>query len=119
MIGPDYFFGVPVQNLSPDRDKVAWSLEARAAAIEVFPKWFESVKTTYGRSNRFVSLDTLPACFSSVGTETTKYVAVGECAVVHASSMGQRSLIVEPLVRLLFWRTVRAGSSSTGVHLGR
>ncbi|KAG8214444.1 hypothetical protein J3R82DRAFT_9467 [Butyriboletus roseoflavus] len=48
VLGPDYFFGVPVQNLPPDRDKVAWSLEARAAAIEVFPMWFEEVKATYG-----------------------------------------------------------------------
>lgn len=49
VLGPDYFFGVPVQNLPPDRDKVAWSLEARAAAVEVFPKWFENVKATYGK----------------------------------------------------------------------
>ncbi|KAF8550811.1 hypothetical protein OG21DRAFT_365226 [Imleria badia] len=60
VLGPDYFFGVPVQNLPPDRDKVAWSLEARAAAIEVFPTWFEGVRATYG-------------------TEAIKYIAVGYC----------------------------------------
>ncbi|KAN0087421.1 Dienelactone hydrolase family domain containing protein [Tylopilus felleus] len=60
VLGPDYFFGAPVQNLPPDRDKVAWAQEARVAAIKVFPQWFEKVKATYG-------------------TERTKYVAVGYC----------------------------------------
>lgn len=50
VLGPDYFFGVPVQNLPPDRDKVAWSLEARAIAMEAFPKWFDQVKATHGRA---------------------------------------------------------------------
>lgn len=50
VLGPDYFFGAPVQNLPPDRDKVAWAQEARVAAIKVFPQWFEKVKATYGNA---------------------------------------------------------------------
>jgi hypothetical protein len=83
VLGPDYFFGVPVQNLQPDRDKIAWSLEARAAAVEVFPKWFERAKATYGGAPPTSRpSDTLLSCFCFLGVETTKYIAVGKCATV-------------------------------------
>ena len=83
VLGPDYFFGVPVQNLPPDRDKVAWSLEALAAAVEVFPKWFEQVRATYGRAPPTSRpSDTLLSYFYFLGTETTKYIAVGKCVTV-------------------------------------
>ena len=52
VLGPDYFFGIPVQNLPPDRDKVAWSREAFAAAMNVFPTWFEQVKVAHGATPR-------------------------------------------------------------------
>jgi len=60
VLGPDYFFGSPVQDLPADRDMVAWIEEARAPANEAFPKWLDAVKEKYG-------------------TETTKYTAVGYC----------------------------------------
>lgn len=48
MLGPDYFYGVHVQDLPADRDKATWAHEARVKALEVFPKWFDAVKATYG-----------------------------------------------------------------------
>jgi dienelactone hydrolase len=60
VLGPDYFFGVPIQDLPADRDKAAWSVEALEKATKAFPKWFEAVKAKYG-------------------TENTKYTAVGYC----------------------------------------
>ncbi|KAF8555051.1 alpha/beta-hydrolase [Imleria badia] len=60
VLGPDYFFGVPIQDMPTDLDKATWVNRARAKALEVFPKWFDAVKATYG-------------------TETTKYTAVGYC----------------------------------------
>ena len=57
MLGPDYFFGVPVHDSLEDRDKVAWANAARAKALEAFPKWFDAVKATYGeRTHRPSSL---------------------------------------------------------------
>ena len=58
VLGPDYFFGAPVQDSLSDRDKVAWAHEALVKARVVFPKWLDAVKATYGE-------------------ETTKYTAVG------------------------------------------
>lgn len=48
VLGPDYFFGVPIQDLPADRDKAAWSVEALEKATKAFPKWFEAVKAKYG-----------------------------------------------------------------------
>ncbi|KAN0073120.1 hypothetical protein V8E55_012260, partial [Tylopilus felleus] len=58
VLGPDYFLGAPVQNLPAGSDRAAWIVVARKKALEVFPKWIEAVKETYG-------------------TEGTKYAAVG------------------------------------------
>jgi len=60
VLGPDYFFGKPVQDLPTDRDRVTWAHASLAAATQAFPKWLDAVKETYG-------------------VETTKYVAVGYC----------------------------------------
>ncbi|KAI9566326.1 Alpha/Beta hydrolase protein [Boletus coccyginus] len=60
VLGPDYFFGVHIQDLPEDLDKFAWAHEMLPKAVEAFPKWFDAVKATYG-------------------TETTKYTAVGYC----------------------------------------
>ena len=41
MLGPDYLFGVTIQNM-PEAD------EALVKAVEAFPKWFDAVKAKYG-----------------------------------------------------------------------
>ena len=48
VLGPDYFFGVYIQDLPEDRDKFAWAHEVLPPAVEAFPKWFDAVKATYG-----------------------------------------------------------------------
>ena len=48
VLGPDCFFGVPIQDLPEDRDKASWANEALVKAREVFPKWLDAVKATYG-----------------------------------------------------------------------
>lgn len=48
VLGPDNFFGTPIQDLPADRDKAAWAHEALTASIEVFPKWLDAVKEKYG-----------------------------------------------------------------------
>lgn len=116
VLGPDYFFGIPVQNLPPDRDKVAWSLEARTAAIDVFPKWFEQVKSMHGWTPPIShSPDTLLNCVCCIGTETTKYVAVGKCPAEPHFVRGSMICVS----RLLFWCTIRVRSGRRGVHHGR
>jgi len=101
---------------SPGRDKVAWSLEARATAIEVFPKWFEKVKATYCRTpSTSRSSFTLLSCVCPLGTETTKYIAVGRYAAVPRFI----DVIVERLSRVLFRCTVRVESGRGGFRRGR
>ena len=48
VVGPDYFFGVSVQDLPEDYDKLAFAYESLAKAVEAFPKWFDAVKAKYG-----------------------------------------------------------------------
>ncbi|KAH0831901.1 hypothetical protein J3R83DRAFT_12783 [Lanmaoa asiatica] len=66
VLGPDYFFGVPVQNLPPDRDKVAVVPGGTATQrLRTPPTLCPS--------------DMLLSSFFSLGTKTTKYIAVGYC----------------------------------------
>lgn len=82
VLGPDYFFGDAVPNHPPDRDREAWIHAARAPAVEAFSKWIDAVKTLYGES------PTVPiACVKCdterlLGTETTKYCAVGKTSTI-------------------------------------
>jgi len=48
VLGPDYFFGVHVQDLPEGRDRGAWVSEVLPKAVAAFPKWFDAVKATYG-----------------------------------------------------------------------
>jgi len=61
VLGPDYFFGDPVQNHTNEEgwDRPAWIAKSRKAAEECVPRWFEAVKEKYG--------------------ENAKYSAVGYC----------------------------------------
>ena len=55
VLGPDYFFGVPVQDLPEGYDKRAFAQKARTKAVEVFPKWFDAVKAKYGEKTHHPS----------------------------------------------------------------
>jgi hypothetical protein len=50
VLGPDYFFGDPIQNHMNEEgwDRPAWMAKSRKAAGELVPKWFEAVKEKYG-----------------------------------------------------------------------
>lgn len=47
VLGLDYFFEVPIQDLPADRDKAGPANEALATANEAFPKRLDTVKATY------------------------------------------------------------------------
>lgn len=84
MLGPDYFLGAPVQNLPAGSDRAAWIVVARKKALEVFPKWIEAVKETYGEPAP-CDAPSFPfgrssSCDGRLGTEGTKYAAVGRCS---------------------------------------
>ena len=63
VLGPDYFFGVPIQDLPANRDKAGWANEALVAAREVFPKWLDTVKATYGERPRYRLSESLTFVF--------------------------------------------------------
>ena len=66
VLGPDYFFGVHVQDLPEGCDKAAWVSEVLPKAVEAFTRWFDAVKATYGEyAPRFPSFDAHPRPFSS------------------------------------------------------
>jgi hypothetical protein len=50
VLGPDYFFGDPIQNHTNEEgwDRPAWIAKSRKAAEECVPRWFEAVKEKYG-----------------------------------------------------------------------
>ena len=50
VLGPDYFFGDPIQNHTDEEgwDRAAWMTKSRKGADECIPKWFEAVKEKYG-----------------------------------------------------------------------
>lgn len=76
-LGPDYFFGDPIQNHDddPDFDMAAWLAKAKAQADKTVPKWLESVKAKLGEH----SLDLLYVNINiTAGTTATKYFAVGK-----------------------------------------
>jgi hypothetical protein len=52
VLGPDYFFGDPVQshNNEPGFDRKAWISQAMERATEAVPKWIEAVREKYGES---------------------------------------------------------------------
>ena len=78
VLGPDYFFGDPVQshNNEPGFDSRAWASQAMIRATEAVPKWIEAVREKYGQSvDRF----NLSATLRTIsGTDNAKYTAVGE-----------------------------------------
>ena len=48
VLGPDYFFGKPMQDLPAGHDKATWADESLATARQTFPKWLDAVKEVYG-----------------------------------------------------------------------
>lgn len=83
VLGPDYFFGDAVPNHLPNRDREAWISAARAPATEAFPKWLNAVKALYGESPTLwiIYVRTL-SVVHGLGTETTKYCAVGKASSI-------------------------------------
>jgi hypothetical protein len=56
VLGPDYFLGVSALDLPEGRDKAEWVSELLVKAVEVFPKWLDAVKATYGENTHRPSL---------------------------------------------------------------
>lgn len=50
-LGPDYFFGDPIQNHKDEEgfDRAAWSAKSKKQARESIPRWLEAVKEKYGQ----------------------------------------------------------------------
>lgn len=50
VLGPDYFFGDPVQDHSGEAgfDQSAWAAKSKKQADECVPRWLEAVKEKYG-----------------------------------------------------------------------
>jgi hypothetical protein len=50
VLGPDYFFGDPIQDHDNEEgfDKPAWMAKSKKQADECVPKWLEAVKEKFG-----------------------------------------------------------------------
>jgi len=78
VLGPDYFFGDPIQNHDNEEgfDRPAWIAKSKKQADECVPKWLEAVKEKFG-------------------TTGTKYSAVGYCfGAPYTLDLGATSFIV-------------------------
>lgn len=58
MLGPDYFFGDPIQNHDNEEgfDRGTWMAKTKKGADECVPRWFAAVKEKYGLAYFLVSL---------------------------------------------------------------
>jgi len=82
VLGPDYFFGDPVQNHNGEEgfDRAAWFDKSVKNAAECVPRWLEAVKQIYGQLPEWWYLCVLGLLktASIVGADA-KYSAVGQC----------------------------------------
>jgi dienelactone hydrolase len=82
VLGPDYFFGDPIQNHANEEgfDRPAWMAKSKKQADECVPKWLEAVKEKFG-------------------TTGTKYSAVGYCfGAPYTVDLGATDFIVAAAV---------------------
>ena len=118
VLGPDYFFGAYFQDLPADADKAAWAYKAKDKVFKVFPAWIDAVKAKYGWYTTIGTQRSLPLMLPVVlGTENTKYTAVGTYRITASPPNGPSFLFI--FDRLLLRRTVRLRPGREGGHRSR
>jgi len=82
VLGPDYFFGDPIQNHSNEEgfNRGAWMAKSQKIAKECVPRWLEAVKQIYGADVKYSAVGYCFGASYSVDTAATGFVVAAAFA---------------------------------------